>query len=94
MMEHDVIYVPQKAIAMTDFLVGHPVLDDSPLVTDLPNEDIFAVDVEAIWELYFDGASHTKYESDKTPRKRAGVGIVFKTPHGETMYHSFSLCKE
>jgi hypothetical protein len=57
MMEFYITYVPQKAIkgqALADFLAAHPVPDDSPLVVDLPDEDVFTVDVESPWELYFD----------------------------------------
>jgi len=97
MMEYDITYIPQKAIkgqALADFFAAHPVQDDSPLVTDLPDEEVFEVDIETPWELYFDGASRTEYGPDKMPKKRAGAGIVFKTPHGDTMHHSFSLIKE
>ena len=97
MMEYDITYIPQKAIkgqALADFFAAHPVQDDSPLVTDLPDEEVFEVDIETPWELYFDGASRTEYGPDKMPKERAGAGIVFKTPHGDTMHHSFSLLKE
>lgn len=97
MMEYDITYVPQKAIkgqALADFLAAHPVPDDSPLVTDLPNEDVFTVSTEAPWELYFDGASRSEKDPDGTPRRRTGAGIIFKSPLGETIYHSFSLLKE
>jgi hypothetical protein len=63
MMEYDITYIPQKAIkgqALADFLAAHLVPDDSPLVTDLLDEEVFEVDIEAPWELYFDGASRTK----------------------------------
>lgn len=96
MMEY-VTYVPQKAIkgqSLADFLATHPVPNDSPLVTDLLDEEVFEVDIEAPWELYFDGAARTECNSDKTPKRRAGAGIVFKTPRGDTIYHSFSLLKE
>jgi ribonuclease HI len=33
-------------------------------------------------------------DPDGTPRRRAGAGLVFKTPQGGVMYHSFSLLKE
>lgn len=45
-------------------------------------------------ELYFDGASHTETNPNGTLKKRAGAGLVFKTPQGETICHSFSLLKE
>jgi hypothetical protein len=62
MMEYDITYVPQKAIkgqALADFLAAHPLPDDSPLVVELPDEEVFTVDIESQWELYFDGASRT-----------------------------------
>lgn len=52
MMEFDINYVPQKAIkgqVLADFLAAHPVPDDSPLVIDLPDEEVFSIDVELPW---------------------------------------------
>nr|XP_051211944.1 uncharacterized protein LOC127329471 [Lolium perenne] len=97
MMEFDLTFVPQKAIkgqALADFLAAHPIPEDSPLITNLPDEEVFTAELEGPWELYFDGASRTEANSDGTPRRRAGAGLVFKTPRGEVMYHSFSLLKE
>ena len=96
MMEFDITYVPQKAVkgqVLADFLAAHPVPDDSPLVTDLPDEEVFSVNSNT-WELYFDGASRTEKDLNGAPRKRAGAGLVFKSPMGATFYHSFSLLKE
>jgi ribonuclease HI len=97
MMEYDITYVPQKSIkgqALADFLAAHPVPDDSPLVVELPDEEVFTVDIESQWELYFDGASRTETDPDGETKRRAGAGLVFKTPQGGTMHHSFSLLKE
>jgi hypothetical protein len=97
MMEFDITYVPQKEIkgqALTDFLAAHPIPDNSPLVVDLPDEDVFTVSVESPWELYFDGASHIETDPDGAQRRRARAGLVFKTSQGGTIYHSFSLLKE
>ena len=97
MMEFDITFVPQKAVkgqALADFLAAHPVPDNSPLITDLPDEEVFTAELEAPWGLYFDGASRTEADPDGTPRRRAGVGLVFKTSKGGVMYHSFSLLKE
>ena len=97
MMEFDITYVPQKVVkgqALAEFLAAHPVLDDSPLITDLPDEEVFTTELEAPWELCFDGASLTKNDRDGAPRRRAGVGLVFPTPQGEVMHHTFSLLKE
>jgi ribonuclease HI len=63
-------------------------------VIDLPDEEVFSVGVESPWELYFDGASRAETNPDGTLSKRARSGLVFKTPQGETFYHSFSLLKE
>jgi hypothetical protein len=83
MMEFDITYVPEKAIkgqALANFLATHPVLDDSTLVIDLPDKDVFTIDIESPWELYFDGASRIETDPDGSQRRRAGAGIVFKTP--------------
>ena len=90
-------HVPQKAVkgrVLAYFLEAHPVPDNSPLVTELPDEEVFTVDMEAPWELYFDGASRTEFDPDGTCCRRASAGIVFKSPKGETLYHSYSLLKE
>jgi hypothetical protein len=63
MMEFNITYVSQKAVkgqALADFLAAHPMLDHSPLVIDLPNEEVFSIGIESPWELYFDGASRTE----------------------------------
>ena len=96
MMEFDITYVPQKAVkgqVLADFLAAHHVPNDSPLVTDLPDEEIFNI-TSSTWELYFDGAARTEKDLNGAPRRRAGAGVVFKGPMGETFYHSFSLLKE
>ncbi|KAK1611872.1 hypothetical protein QYE76_035545 [Lolium multiflorum] len=83
-----------KGQALAEFLVAHPVPDDSPLITNIPDEEAFAVELEAPWELYFDYASRMEVDPDGTPRRRAWAGLVFKTPQGGVMYHSFSLLKK
>jgi hypothetical protein len=96
MMEFDITFVPQKSVkgqALAVFLAAHPVPDDSPLIADLPDEEVFSTKLQASWELYFDGASRMDADPDGTPRRRAGTGLVFKTPQGGVMYHSFSVLK-
>lgn len=49
MMEFDITYVPQRAVkgqALADFLAAHPLPDDSPLVTDLPDEEVMTSEME------------------------------------------------
>ncbi|XP_020080912.1 uncharacterized protein LOC109704570 [Ananas comosus] len=95
MMEFDITYVPQRAIkgqALADFLAAHPVPDDSPLITDLPDEEVMTVEkVTHYWQLYFDGASRSIESAEGSTRKKAGVGIVLVTPNKRVIYHSFSL---
>jgi ribonuclease HI len=96
-MEYYITYVLQKAIkgqALTDFLSAHPLPDDSPLVVELPDEEVFTIDIESQWELYFDGASRTETDPNGETKRRANAGLVFKTPQGGTIHHSFSLLKE
>jgi len=60
MTEFDITFVPQKAVkgqALAEFLAAHPVPDDSPLIAELPDQEVFTTEIEAPWELYFDGAS-------------------------------------
>jgi len=69
-MEFDITYVPQKAVkgqALADFLAAHSVAHDSPLVVDLPDEEVFTTDLESQWELYFDGAPRTECDPDGEP---------------------------
>jgi len=97
MTEFDITFVPQKAVkgqALVEFLAAHPVPDDSPLIAELPDQEVFTTEIEAPWELYFDGASRVEDTLNGAPRRRAGAGLVFKNPRGGVMYHSFSLLKE
>ncbi|XP_039130916.1 LOW QUALITY PROTEIN: uncharacterized protein LOC120267326 [Dioscorea cayenensis subsp. rotundata] len=94
LMEFDITYTPQKAIkgqALADFLAAHPLLDDSPLNYDLPDEETLTVE-EAEWQLYFDGASSIKpalrYE---LPQIKTGIGLVFVTPEGVILRYALSL---
>ncbi|GKU96286.1 hypothetical protein SLEP1_g9534 [Rubroshorea leprosula] len=83
--EFEIIYVPQKAIkgqALADFLANHPIPTEWELSKDLPDEEMFFVDVLPSWELYFDGASR---------RDGAGVGVVVVTPKNEVIPFSFTL---
>jgi hypothetical protein len=98
LLEFDIEYVPQKAIkgqALADFLAAHAVPDDSPLVNDLPGEEIFMIEeTSPHWEMYFDGASQ-RAPQDKygLTKIKAGAGVVFFTPNKGVIYHSLSLLK-
>ncbi|XP_028060408.1 uncharacterized protein LOC114264016 [Camellia sinensis] len=89
-------YVLQRAVkgqALADFLAAHPIPDDSPLVTDLPDEEVMQVEIQKGWEMYFDGVSRSpdgkKQENPKN--NKVGIGIVFVTPDNAIITHSFAL---
>lgn len=93
--QFDIVYVPQKAVkgqALADFLAAHPLLPDSELRDELPDEPVYHAEAfpEAPpkpWEMYFDGASRYNHKYENT----SGVGIVFITPEGYMIPHSFVL---
>ena len=61
LQEFEIIYVPQKAIkgqAFANFLADHPIPANWELSKELPNEDVFFIQVQLPWKMYFDGASH------------------------------------
>ena len=58
---------------------------------ELPDEAVYCIEVASrptskSWEMYFDGASKT----DEKGRPKSGVGIVFITPEGNMIPHSFT----
>lgn len=59
---------------------------------ELPDEAVYCTEVASrptskAWEMYFDCASKT----DEKGRLKSGVGIVFITPKGNMIPHSFTL---
>ena len=49
LVEFDITYTPQKPIkgqTLADFLVAHPMADNSPLTCDLPYEETLAIEEE------------------------------------------------
>lgn len=79
-----------KGQALTDLLGAHPLQENSKLQKELPDEDCTEVasrPTSKAWEMYFDCASKT----DEKGRLKSGVGIVFITPKGNMIPHSFTL---
>ncbi|XP_070050774.1 uncharacterized protein [Nicotiana tomentosiformis] len=56
-----------KGQALADFLADHPIPDDWELTDELPDEDAMVIEVQPLWKMYFDGATH---------REGAGAGVV------------------
>ncbi|XP_019190539.1 PREDICTED: uncharacterized protein LOC109184998 [Ipomoea nil] len=86
--QFEIIYVSQKSVkgqALADFLADHPIPAEWELSDDLPDEDVFVIEVLPPWKMYFDGASH---------REGAGTGVVFVTPECEVLPYSFTLTEQ
>jgi len=78
-----------KGLGSSDFLAAHPVLENSKLHEDIPNE-IFESNMtseDEVWQMFFDGASRT----DPKGRIIAGVGVVFISPQNHVLPQVFSL---
>lgn len=98
LIEFIIIYVPQKAIKgqhLADFLTAHPIHDNSPLITELLDKEVFIIeDTEPHWEMYFDGAYrlNTLFDVSMIKRRvRAGVVSHSSKWHFVPLY---SLLKE
>jgi len=83
--QYDLIYVPQKAVkgqALVDFLADHPIPDEWELNDDLPDEEVFVIDILPPWKMYFNGAA---------PQDGAGAGVVLVSPEKHILPYSFAL---
>ncbi|KAK2984212.1 hypothetical protein RJ640_006671 [Escallonia rubra] len=94
--QFNIEYVPQKVVkgqALAYFLAAHPVPDDSPLVLDLPDEEVMQTEIKKGWEIYFDGASRSPDGEKQHDLKnnQSSIGIIFVTPEGGIILHSFFL---
>lgn len=92
-MEFGITYTPHKAIKGQDFLVAHPLRDNSPLRCDLPNEDTLAIEEKKqSWKMYFNRASLIQPDiRPKISQVRAGIGLIFISPKGGILMYSISL---
>lgn len=89
-MELYILYAPQKAIkgkALADFLAAHPVPDDSPLNTDLPDEEVFTVEA-GFPKCEIGGTPRTEKMEDQTPPFRRWSCIR----HTTERRYTFLLC--
>nr|XP_027119712.1 uncharacterized protein LOC113736786 [Coffea arabica] len=83
--QFEIIYVPAKAVKgqiLADFLADHPLPAEWELTDELPDEEVFMVELP--WSMYFDGAAH---------RDGAGAGVVFYTPEADILPYSFTLTR-
>nr|XP_027102927.1 uncharacterized protein LOC113724200 [Coffea arabica] len=65
-----------------DFLADHPLPAEWELTDELPDEEVFMVELPR--SMYFDRAAH---------RDGAGAGVVFYTPEADILPYSFTLTR-
>jgi len=73
--------VPIYGTILADFLAAHPIPDDSPLATDLPDEEVMQIEIKRGWKMYFDWASRSpdgqKQEKRKEKEKEKRFFFLF-----------------
>ena len=67
---------------MADFLADHPIPSNWKLSEDLPDDEVFCVEVSEPWTMYFDGAAR---------RNGAGAGVIFISPEKHMLPYSFTF---
>ncbi|KAG9459081.1 hypothetical protein H6P81_003589 [Aristolochia fimbriata] len=83
--EFEINFIPQKAIkgqGLANFLADHPIPAEWEVSENLPNEEVFYIEVLPPWRMYFDGAAR---------KNGAGAGILFMSPNDDLMPYSFIL---
>ncbi|XP_070667455.1 uncharacterized protein [Malus domestica] len=83
--QYEIIYVPAKAVkgqALADFLADHPISADWKISDDLPDEEVFYIDIFPTWTMFFDGSARAD---------GAGAGVVFMSPQSHILPYSFQL---
>ncbi|KAM1935762.1 hypothetical protein ACFX15_019768 [Malus domestica] len=83
--QYEIIYVPAKAVkgqALADFLADHPIPADWKISDDLPDEEVFYIDIFPRWTMFFDGSARAD---------GAGAGVVFMSPQRQILPYSFQL---
>ncbi|KAM2151276.1 hypothetical protein ACFX1R_045742 [Malus domestica] len=83
--QYEIIYVPAKAIkgqALANFLADHPIPADLKISNDLPNEEVFYVNIFLTWTMFFDGS---------TRADGPGARIVFMSLQRQILPYFFWL---
>ncbi|KAM1172911.1 hypothetical protein ACFX2G_023441 [Malus domestica] len=83
--QYEIIYVPAKAVkgkALANFLVDHLISADWKISDDLPDEEVFYIDIFLTWMMFFDGSARAD---------GAGAGVVFMSPQRQILPYSFQL---
>ena len=83
--QHEIIYVPAKAVkeqALANFLADHPIPADWKISDDLPDDEVFYIDIFPTWTLFFDGSARTD---------GVGARVIFMSPQRQILPYSFRL---
>ncbi|KAM2618530.1 hypothetical protein TB1_034795 [Malus domestica] len=83
--QYKIIYVPAKAVkgqALADFLADHPILADWKISDDLPDEEVFYIDIFPTWMMFFNVSARAD---------GAGAEVVFMSPQRQILPYSFQL---
>ncbi|XP_070667553.1 uncharacterized protein [Malus domestica] len=58
--QYEIIYFPAKVVkeqALADFLTDHPIPADWKVSGDLPDKEVFYIDIVPTWTMLFDGSA-------------------------------------
>ncbi|XP_070672146.1 uncharacterized protein [Malus domestica] len=84
---YEIIYVPAKAIkgkALADFLADLLIPTNWKISDDLPDEEVFYIDIFPTWMMLFDRSIRAD---------GVGTGVVFMSPQRKILPYSFQLSK-
>ncbi|KAM1551306.1 hypothetical protein ACFX10_043457 [Malus domestica] len=79
--QHEIFYASTKAVkgqALADFLANHPILADWKISDDLPDEEVFYIDIFPTWTMFFD-------------RSALADRVVFMSPQRQVLPYFFRL---
>ncbi|KAG9458313.1 hypothetical protein H6P81_002821 [Aristolochia fimbriata] len=83
--EFEINFIPQKAIkgqGLANFRADHPIPAEWEVSENLPDEEVFYIEVLPPWRMYLDGAAR---------KNGAGAGVLFMSPSDDLMPYSFIL---
>ncbi|KAM1929819.1 hypothetical protein ACFX13_031327 [Malus domestica] len=83
--QYEIIYVPAKVVkgqALADFLADHQIPADWKISDDLPDEEVFYIDIFPTWTMFFDRSARAD---------GAEAGVVFMSPQRQILPYSFQL---
>ncbi|KAM1940935.1 hypothetical protein ACFX13_028577 [Malus domestica] len=81
--QYEIIYVPAKAVkgqALANFLADHPIPANWKISYDLPDKEVFYIDIFPTWMMFFDRS---------TREDVAGAEVVFMSPQRQILPYSF-----